>query len=219
MTNVCQPAQKAADKPRIRFWRGQVGLGPAEGPQGRGWGKGRGSPPARTPSREGSWSPTLCLGHFKEKFSSMSMQPATKEKCAWLDWLLASPQGARRGGGPSAPETRGYRASSSQKGKWAVLEILQGLNSITAELASICLRPHWPVPVLPAPERPSCHLEGLPCLPSYSRPPMPGSPPAPASLHLATLVTSPCGLYTSDLLMVSAPCTCFAFFPGRMPSP
>lgn len=99
-----------------------------------------------------------------------------------------------------------------------MLEILQGLNSITAELASICLGPHWPVPVLPAPER-TYHLGGLPCLPSYSRPPMPVSPPAPASHHLATLVASPCGLYTSDLLVVSAPCTCFAFFPGRMPSP
>lgn len=31
------------------------------------------------------WSPTLCLGHFKEKFSSTNMQPMTKEKFRWLD--------------------------------------------------------------------------------------------------------------------------------------
>lgn len=39
---------------------------------------------SQNPSREGLWSPTLCLGHFKEKFSSMNMQPVTKEKFGWL---------------------------------------------------------------------------------------------------------------------------------------
>lgn len=31
----------------------------------------------------GACSPTLCLGHFKVKFSSMNVQPVSKEKFLW----------------------------------------------------------------------------------------------------------------------------------------
>lgn len=38
----------------------------------------------------GACSPTLCLGHFKVKFSSMNVQPVSKEKFLWqcrVGWL------------------------------------------------------------------------------------------------------------------------------------
>lgn len=103
------------------------------------------------------------------------------QKEVWVVRMAAGvSSGARRGGGPSAPETLGYRASL-HKVEQTLLEILQGLNPIPAELASICLQPYWPVCSCSSP-----HLEGL----------------------LVTREDVPDSLAGADPLGLSLPCPC-----------
>lgn len=57
------------------------------------------------PSKGGSRSLTLCLGHFKEKFSSMNIQPMSKQK-----FVRSEPASCVAGrGAPTAPGTLGCR--------------------------------------------------------------------------------------------------------------
>lgn len=79
---------------------------PSTCPRASGPGTPSADPPGRLssrgPSGEGSRSPTLCLGHFKEKFSSTKTQPASKET-----FERSGRRRVRPGGGRAAPEAAG----------------------------------------------------------------------------------------------------------------
>lgn len=81
--------------------------------------------------------PTLCLGHFKEKFSSMKMQPVAKESFSWLGPSQVI-SGARRGG-PSAPCFRGSAQSVSPCLRSSAIQTPSGLSG---PLPPPALQPH-----------------------------------------------------------------------------
>lgn len=124
--------------PRVRTRHRQVCLEPM--------GLRRGMVSSLGPSKGGSRSLTLCLGHFKEKFSSMNIQPMSKQKFARSE--LASCVAGR--GAPTALDAPGCRF------------LFRVSQTLTA------LQPRWlACPLLsPPPGTPSRHREASPNSPA-----------------------------------------------------